>query len=96
MSQTIEEEKILEIIPDDSLKPVWVDHINLAIREDDICAIRLSTNLPDGLYEQIRFMTNVKQLKEFIVRLCESTNFYPKKVNSKKGKLESKEQQKIQ
>jgi len=64
---------------DSSIKNVWVDNLHLAVRDDDVCCVRLSTNLPEGVFEQVRFMTNKSQLEEFIEILCSTTNYYPSK-----------------
>ena len=80
------EKKIVELHLDSSIKNVWVDNLHLAVRDDGVCVVRLSTNLPEGLFEQVRFMTNRTQLEEFIEILCSTTNFYPSKNPSKESK----------
>ena len=80
------EKKVVELHLDSSIKNVWVDNIHLGIREDGVCCVRLSTSLPEGHFEQIRFMTNKSQLEEFIDILCKTTNYYPGKETSKEKK----------
>lgn len=80
------EKKVVELHLDSSIKNVWVDNLHLAIREDGVCCVRLSTSLPEGHFEQIRFMTNKKQLEEFIDTLCTTINYYPSKETSKEKK----------
>ena len=83
------EKDITEIHLDPSLKTLWVDHFHMAEREDGVCCVRLSTNLPDGFYEQSRFMTNKKSIKEFVDIICASISYYPtkeKKISRKSSK----------
>ncbi|MFT5700257.1 MAG: hypothetical protein ACI8ZB_003129 [Desulforhopalus sp.] len=84
-SKTTEEKenKVVEIKLDPNLKAVWVDNIHMANRDDGISCIRLSANLPEGLSEQSRFMTNVKSLKEFVEVICSTINYYPTKKTTK-------------
>lgn len=79
-------EKIIELHLDNSIKNVWVDNIHVAIREDDVCCVRFSTSLPEGQFEQVRFMTNKRQLQDFIDTLCTTTNYYPSKKKPAKKK----------
>ena len=68
------------------LSPIWVDNINIGIREDNISFIRFLTNLPEGMVEQTQIMTSKEHLKKFIDALCSSVNYYPiKKENTVKN-----------
>jgi hypothetical protein len=85
MAKKIEKDKKtveLELHVDTSIKNVWVDNLHMAVREDDVCVVRLSTYLPEGYFEQVRFMTNKNQLKDFIEILCSTINYYPDKNTS--------------
>jgi len=84
--KTEKEQKVVELHLDANIKNVWVDNLHLAVRDDGICVVRLSTNLPEGLFEQVRFMTNKGQLEEFLEILCSTTNYYPSKENPNKKK----------
>lgn len=74
------EQKVVELHIDNSMKNVWVDNIHMAVREDDVCVIRLSTNLPEGLFEQLRFITNKSRLKEFVDIICSTISYHPSQV----------------
>lgn len=69
--------KTAELYLDPNLKNIWVDNIQVAVREDGICCCRLSTSLPEGYFEQIRFMAGKKQIKEFIDILCHTIKYCP-------------------
>ncbi len=76
----------VELHVDRSLKNLWVDTLHLAGRKDNMCLIRLSTNLPEGLYEQVRFMTSKTLLKGFVDLICSTINYYPVKPQKKEQK----------
>lgn len=78
------QQKVVELHIDSSLRSIWVDNLHMAVREDGVCVIRLSTNLPEGIFEQLRFMTNKSQLEEFVEILCSTMNYYPTKEKAKK------------
>ncbi len=71
--------KVIELHTDNSIRNIWVDNLHLAIREDGICVVRLSASLPEGVFEQLRFITNRSQLEEFTETLCATMNYYPQK-----------------
>ncbi len=71
--------KVMELHIDTNLKNAWVDNIHLAVRDDGVSVVRLSTNLPEGLFEQLRFITTKKQLEEFADVICKTINYYPSK-----------------
>ncbi len=64
---------------DPSLKTIWIDNFHLAKRDDGINCFRLCTNLPEGTFEQGRFMTSDKNIKKLIDMLCANLDHYPKK-----------------
>lgn len=66
-----------QILADHSLKALWADDIQLALRDDDICFIRFSTHLPEGYYEQCRIMLSKKNIEKFVEVACEVLNYYP-------------------
>ena len=79
--------KPIEIRLKSDLSPIWVDNINIGMRDDNITFIRFLTNLPEGMAEQVQIMTSKEHLKKFIDGLCSSVNYYPtKKENSEKDK----------
>lgn len=47
----------IKIIDNDSLATLFVDHIAVSRRNDDLFLISFSAELPKGLIEQARFMT---------------------------------------
>lgn len=93
LSETTEDEKeknISEVYLDPNLKIVWVDSFNIAKREDDLCYVRLCANLPEGLYEQSKFMTDTDSLKELAKSICSILNYYPTKPQTKSTKTGKK------
>lgn len=72
-------EKELRIRQNNSLPSIWIDHLLLATREDGICAMSFSTNLPTGHVEQTRMMTSTQRLKEMIEQMCTTLDYYPVK-----------------
>jgi hypothetical protein len=73
------QQKVIELHTDNSIRNIWVDNLHLAIRDDGVCVARLSASLPEGLFEQLRFVTNRSQLEEFTEILCATMNYYPQK-----------------
>ncbi len=72
-----------------TLPNLWVDSLNVASREDNICVLRFFTSLPEGFFEQVRVMTDKQKLKKFVDALCNTLNYYPtKKQPPIKGKKE--------
>lgn len=69
----------IPFLSNSTLNSLWVDGINVARRNDEICFVRLLANLPEGVSEQCRFMTTTPHLKEFINALCSSLDYFPKK-----------------
>ena len=62
-----------------TLPNLWVDSLNVAGREDNICVLRFFTSLPEGFFEQVRVMTDRQKLKQFINALCNAVDYYPTK-----------------
>ncbi len=72
-----------------SLPNLWVDSLNVAARGDNICALRFFTSLPEGVFEQVRVMTDKKKLQKFVDAICNTIDYYPtKKQPPKKGEKE--------
>ena len=71
------DEKTIELHLNANLNPVWIDNINIGMREDNICFLRFLTTLPEGVFEQYRIMTSKDNLKKFIDALCSALNYYP-------------------
>jgi len=46
--------------------PIMVDHFEVFQREDNLCFIRMSTSLPEGVIEQGKFFMTKEFLKNFI------------------------------
>jgi len=74
----------VELHIDTSLKNIWVDNLHLAVRDDGVCVARFSTNLPEGLFEQLRFMTSRSKLEEFVEIFCATMNYYPEQKSAPK------------
>ncbi len=83
-------QKTVEIHLDPTQKTVWVDNLHMAKRNDDINCVRLSADLPEGLFEQVRFMTSTKCLEEFVDIICSTINYYPIKKQPEKAKPSKK------
>ena len=71
--------KMVELNVDPNLKTIWVDNIYIAKRSDGVSLIRLSTSLPEGLFEQVRFITSDKALKNIVDIICSNIDYYPNK-----------------
>lgn len=65
-----------------NLQNIWIDIVNVAIREDGVCILRFFSNLPEGAFEQSRVVTNIKTLKSLADVLCSNLNYYPSKKSS--------------
>ena len=53
----------VEIIGNESLPTLFVDHVSVSGRNDDIMYIRFSTSTPEGIREQARIITTKKALE---------------------------------
>lgn len=84
------ENKPLEIHFNPNLNSIWVDNLNIGVREDNICFIRFLTSLPEGIFEQSRIMTSKEHLKKFIDALCYTSKYYPTKKEKKGAKKTTK------
>jgi hypothetical protein len=62
-----------------SLQTLFVDNVVVNTRKDGMNFIRFVVALPDGLYEQVRIMTNAKDIQRIIDSLCRSSKYYPLK-----------------
>lgn len=76
------DKKILELMANQNLQNIWIDIVNVAIREDGVCILRFFSNLPEGAFEQSRVVTNIKTLKSLADVLCSNLNYYPSKKSS--------------
>jgi hypothetical protein len=72
-------QQVIELNIDPSLRTIWVDNIHVAKRLDGISCVRLSTHLPEGIFEQMRFMTSEDHLKNFVNAICHNLNYFPDK-----------------
>lgn len=61
----------------DALATLFIDGVRINSRKDNLFLIRFTTNLPEGTYEQVRFMTDSIHLQKFIEALCRSSKYYP-------------------
>jgi hypothetical protein len=61
------------------LNTPWIDTINFAVREDNLCLLRFLTNLPEGIYEQSRIMISKETFIGFIDLFCSQIDYYPVK-----------------
>lgn len=48
------------------MPPIMVDNFEIFLREDNLCFIRMSTSLPEGIVEQGTFFMTKESLKGFI------------------------------
>ncbi|BDD87986.1 hypothetical protein [Desulfofustis limnaeus] len=90
VGSTIEKKESRETITlhaDNSIKTLWVDHTHLSIREDDLCMLRMSATLPEGLFEQAKIMTTKSHLRSLIDVLCKQLEYYPEPKEKKPNKL---------
>jgi hypothetical protein len=72
-----------------ALPTLFVDHLLLGRREDNLFLLRFAAELPEGLMEQTRVIVNKERLIAMIDILCYTAEYYPSK--SKPGqKLSAK------
>lgn len=57
-----EAKKSIEIIGNDALPTLFVDHVAVSRRNDDMFYIRFNTAAPEGLREQVKIITTKKAL----------------------------------
>jgi hypothetical protein len=67
-----------------NIPALWIDKIDLAMRGDDICLLRLSTEFPEGIIEQSRAFVSRKLLENFLTGLASTLDFYPEPPDKKK------------
>ena len=72
-----DEEQPVELRLNSDISPVWIDGIEVGVRDDDICFLRLISELPEGAFEQYKIMTNRPNLKKIINSLCSALKYYP-------------------
>jgi len=73
----IDQNQTVQLVLDPNLKTVWIDNIYMAKRLDGVSIVRLSTHLPEGMFEQLRFMASEQSLKNFVDIICTTLNYYP-------------------
>jgi hypothetical protein len=67
----------IELTLNPKLSTFWIDSVNISIREDHLCLIRLLINLPEGVFEQSRMMITKENLKKTIDMLCFALDYDP-------------------
>jgi len=77
-----DKEVVKEIHLKQNLSPIWVDNINIGVREDGICFLRFMTRLPEGVVEQVQLMTSKEHIKKFIEVLSSSIKYTSTKNDS--------------
>ncbi len=78
-------DKAVQITARTDVPTIWVDNLNIGIRGDDICLLRFTTALPEGLVEQVKIMTSRERLRNFIDLLCSTIGYYPIEEGNKPG-----------
>lgn len=68
------------------LPNLWVDGLNVAARDDNICVLRFFTTLPEGVFEQGRVFTHKEKLRDFVDAICKNLDYYPTKKTKSKVK----------
>lgn len=68
-----------EIHANANLPTLFVDDVVVRSRKDGMFFIRFTTTLPDGDWEQVRLMTDTKELQRIIDVLCRDSKYYPQK-----------------
>ena len=81
---TEESKKVIEIHANDALPTIFVDNLMINTRSDEICFIRFTTLLPEGLKEQVRILIPQERVKRMIDALCKHCDYFPKKEKQKK------------
>lgn len=81
-------QQAVELHLNPSLAPIWIDNINVGIREDNLLLIRFLANMPEGVIEQSKIMTSNDAVKRFINILCDAVNYYPEFPNKKSSSEE--------
>lgn len=90
MPKNDEKPDVTTIQVNHNLATLFVDNLNIGVREDGFVLLRFLAKLPEGLAEQARFVLHEKRLKAIIDLLCSSTNYYPVKAKPKKKKSREK------
>ena len=79
-----------EIVLNNELPTIFIDGISIRVRNDNCALIRLLSTLPEGPYEQGRFIILDEDLRMIIQSLCESAEYYPPKPKKRTTKNEKK------
>lgn len=66
------------------LPVLYVDGLDTRHREDGMNYLSFTTNLPDVLAEQARFLIDDEHLHQIIDDLCLTTDYYPKRPRKRK------------
>lgn len=66
------------------LPVILADDVYFSTRSDNLCFIRLTTQLPEGRAEQARIMMGIGQLKAALDVICNHINYFPEKASTKK------------
>jgi hypothetical protein len=71
----------------DNLQTLYVDGAEIHRRNDGMHFIMFTAGLPEGTFEQCRFIIDAEHLHKIIDAMCDNSNYYPKKpVKSAKTK----------
>lgn len=90
MSKKDEKRDALAIKINENLATVFVDNLNIRVRDDGFVLLRFLALLPEGLTEQARSIVHQKRLKAMIDLLCSGIDYYPVKAKPKKKKSRKK------
>ncbi len=69
-----------------TLQPILIDGVEIAFREDNLCFLRLITELPEGPIEQGKFFMPKEVLQNFIEAATAGLNETTIKSESEKSK----------
>lgn len=78
------------IISNPRLQTIFIDSIEIGFREDDLCFLRMVTELPEGKVEQGKFFITRPLLEKFITGVSEALTPTPKKTGAEKEKKSGK------
>lgn len=79
-----------DLILNNDLPCIHIDGLEIHTREDDFVFIRLISSLPEGPYEQYRFMISDEDCRGLIEAICETIDYYPSNPNRTKPKINKK------
>jgi len=69
----------IEIHTNPNMSTLFFDALNIGVRTDGLVLLRFLMSLPEGFFEQGRFVTSRKHILSIIDVLCRQMNHYPKK-----------------